>query len=105
MSTPPPLPKLLHIGSRVQGSGSRVQGVCFVCCYGIIYSFSLLLRYYLLFSWCACSPPPTHTQVRIIVERLARRVGFDEVAAVMPADHAKLLTHIRKERSRRDRRR
>lgn len=44
-------------------------------------------------------------KVRMIVERLARRFGFDDVAAVMPDQHAKLLTHIRKEKSRQRRQR
>jgi ribosomal RNA-processing protein 12 len=37
--------------------------------------------------------------VRLIVEKLARRCGFDAVEAAMPEGDAKLLTHIRKERA------
>jgi len=44
-------------------------------------------------------------QVRVIVERLARRCGYDAVAAAIPEAHRKLLTHIRKERVRKDGRR
>ncbi|PNH02025.1 Ribosomal RNA-processing protein 12 [Tetrabaena socialis] len=43
-------------------------------------------------------------QVRVIVERLARRCGFDEVAAVMPASDTRLLAHIRKEHVKKARR-
>jgi len=39
------------------------------------------------------------------VERLARRCGYDAVAAAIPEAHRKLLTHIRKERVRKDGRR
>ncbi|CAG9462050.1 unnamed protein product [Pedinophyceae sp. YPF-701] len=42
-------------------------------------------------------------KVRTIVERLARRCGFDEVAQAMPESDRKLLTHIRKERDRKER--
>ena len=44
-------------------------------------------------------------QVRLIVEKLAKRCGFDEVEAAMPEGDTKLLTHIRKERARKDARR
>jgi ribosomal RNA-processing protein 12 len=37
--------------------------------------------------------------VRLIVEKLARRCGFDAVEAAMPESDTKLLTHIRKERA------
>ncbi len=36
-------------------------------------------------------------QVRVIVERLARRCGYDAVAAAMPAGDRRLLSHIQKE--------
>ena len=39
-------------------------------------------------------------QVRVVVERLARRLGYDEVASAIPEEHRKLLTHIRKQKSR-----
>ena len=39
------------------------------------------------------------------MEKLAKRCGFEAVAAHMPEAHAKLLTHIRKEHSRKERRR
>jgi hypothetical protein len=32
-----------------------------------------------------------------VVERLARRCGFEPLAAVMPASDSKLLAHIRKQ--------
>ena len=43
--------------------------------------------------WTVC------LKVRLIVEKLARRCGFDVVEAAMPEGDAKLLTHIRKERA------
>jgi hypothetical protein len=36
------------------------------------------------------------------VEKLARKCGFDAVQAAMPAGDSKLLTHIRKERTRKE---
>ncbi len=39
-------------------------------------------------------------QVRVVVERLARRLGYDAVADNIPEEHRKLLTHIRKEKTR-----
>ncbi len=42
-------------------------------------------------------------KVRVIVERLARRIGFEAVAASMPASDAKLLAHIRKQGARKAR--
>lgn len=46
-----------------------------------------------------------HAQVRVIVERLARRCGYESVAAHMPPSEAKLLAHIRKAAARKERRR
>ena len=43
--------------------------------------------------WCG-------EQVRVVVERLARRLGYDAVASNIPEEHRKLLTHIRKEKTR-----
>ena len=42
-------------------------------------------------------------QVRVIVERLARRCGYDAVAAAMPAGDRRLLSHIQKEMLRKKR--
>ena len=39
----------------------------------------------------------------MIVERLARRCGYDAVAAAMPAGDVRLLGHIRKEALRKQR--
>ncbi|MEW5303886.1 MAG: hypothetical protein WDW36_006538 [Sanguina aurantia] len=44
-------------------------------------------------------------KVRVIVERLARRCGYESVAAHMPPSEAKLLAHIRKAAARKERRR
>ena len=41
----------------------------------------------------------------MIVERLARRCGYDAVAAVIPESDRKLLVHIRKERTKKEGRR
>lgn len=43
--------------------------------------------------------PMVVAQVRVVVERLARRLGYDEVAAAIPDEHRKLLTHIRKQKT------
>ena len=43
-------------------------------------------------------------QVRIIVERLAKKCGFAEVDKHIPEAHKKLLTHIRKQTNRKERR-
>ncbi len=39
----------------------------------------------------------------MVVERLARRCGFDAVSKLIPEQHRRLVTHIRKERVRKDR--
>ena len=41
--------------------------------------------------------------MRRLVERLAKRCGYDAVAAVLPEEHSKLLIHIRKAHSRKER--
>ena len=38
--------------------------------------------------------------MRVVVERLARRLGYDIMAANIPEEHRKLLTHIRQEKTR-----
>jgi hypothetical protein len=43
-------------------------------------------------------------QIRVIVERLVRRCGYEAVAAACPPGDAKLLSHIRKQTSRKERR-
>lgn len=42
-------------------------------------------------------------QVRVIVERLARRCGYDAVAGAMPQGDRRLLSHIQKEMLRKKR--
>ncbi|GLI63541.1 hypothetical protein VaNZ11_006530 [Volvox africanus] len=54
--------------------------------------------------WAEDSKNKFKLKVRVIVERLARRCGFDAVAAAMPAADSKLLAHIRKEVAKRQRR-
>lgn len=44
-------------------------------------------------------------QVRTIVEALAKRCGYDAVAAGIPESDAKLLVHIRKQKERKARQR
>ena len=54
----------------------------------------------------ACGPLTNshdNPQVRVIVERLARRCGYDAVAAAMPEGDRKLLLHIQKEQLRKKR--
>ena len=50
-------------------------------------------------SGTAQQQPMVVAQVRVVVERLARRLGYDEVAAAIPEEHRKLLTHIRKQKT------
>lgn len=52
---------------------------------------------------CMTMPLPPCLQVRVIVERLAKRCGFDSVAQHIPAAHSRLLTHIRKAHNRKQR--
>jgi ribosomal RNA-processing protein 12 len=40
----------------------------------------------------------------VIVERLVRRCGYEAVAAACPPGDAKLLSHVRKQTSRKERR-
>lgn len=47
---------------------------------------------------------PTTVQIRVIVERLVRRCGYEAVAAACPPGDAKLMSHIRKQASRKERR-
>ena len=39
----------------------------------------------------------------MVVERLARRCGFGAVSQLIPEQHRRLVTHIRRERVRKDR--
>ncbi|PRW60392.1 ARM repeat superfamily [Chlorella sorokiniana] len=55
--------------------------------------------------WAEDSKNKFRAKVRWIVEKLAKRCGFDAVARHMPEAHAKLLSHIRKENNRKERRR
>jgi ribosomal RNA-processing protein 12 len=41
----------------------------------------------------------------VIIERLVRRCGVEPVAAACPQDDYRLMTHIRKQQSRKERRR
>ncbi|KAL3148459.1 hypothetical protein ABBQ38_013906 [Trebouxia sp. C0009 RCD-2024] len=50
--------------------------------------------------WSADTKNQFKLKVRVVVERLARRLGYDAVAANIPEEHRKLITHIRKEKSR-----
>ncbi|GIL82209.1 hypothetical protein Vretifemale_11129 [Volvox reticuliferus] len=54
--------------------------------------------------WAGDSKNKFKLKVRVIVERLARRCGFDAVSAAMPPSDSKLLTNIRKEAAKRQRR-
>ncbi|KAJ9506030.1 hypothetical protein QJQ45_002495 [Haematococcus lacustris] len=55
--------------------------------------------------WAADSKNKFKLKVRVIVERLARRCGFQAVAEHIPASDTRLLTHIRKEASKKQRNR
>ncbi|KAK9818389.1 hypothetical protein WJX72_011834 [[Myrmecia] bisecta] len=52
--------------------------------------------------WSADSKNKFRLKVRVVVERLARRCGYDAVADKIPEGDRKLLTHIRRERLRKE---
>jgi ribosomal RNA-processing protein 12 len=53
--------------------------------------------------WAEDSKNKFRLKVRVIMERLARRCGFEALEASVPESHRPLLTHIRKEAARRER--
>jgi ribosomal RNA-processing protein 12 len=57
-----------------------------------------------LLLWCEDSKNKFKLKVRAVVERLAKRCGFEAMAAAMPPSDTRLLAHIRKEASRKQRR-
>ncbi|GFR52360.1 hypothetical protein Agub_g14918 [Astrephomene gubernaculifera] len=54
--------------------------------------------------WSQDSKNKFKLKVRVIVERLARRCGFEALASVMPPSESRLLAHIRKEAAKKQRR-
>ncbi|KAG0554229.1 hypothetical protein KC19_12G074700 [Ceratodon purpureus] len=56
-----------------------------------------------LILWSDDSKNHFKAKVRVIIERLVRRCGMDAVARVMPLEHMKLLTNIRKTKERNQR--
>ena len=58
-----------------------------------------------LFSWSDDPKNRFRLKVRVVMERLVRRLGYEAVAEAVPPEHAKLLTHIRREEAKRERRR
>jgi ribosomal RNA-processing protein 12 len=57
-----------------------------------------------LLLWCEDSKNKFKLKVRSIVERLAKRCGFEAMAQAMPPSDSRLLAHIRKESNRKQRR-
>lgn len=55
--------------------------------------------------WAEDSKNKFKLKVRLILERLVRRCGVEAVAAVTPAQDARLLVHIRKQAAAKERRR
>lgn len=55
--------------------------------------------------WAEDSKNKFRLKVRVILERLARRCGFEALERNMPEAHKRLLVHIRKASNRKDRRR
>lgn len=53
--------------------------------------------------WAEDSKNKFRSKVRMILERLARRCGFDALEAAIPESHRALFTHIRKQNNRRER--
>merc|ERR1719515_694204 len=58
-----------------------------------------------LLLWSEDSKNRFRMKVRVIVERLARKLGLEKVAQHIPEAHTKLITHIRKTNNRTERRR
>lgn len=58
-----------------------------------------------LLLWSDDSKNRFRLKTRAIVERLSRRCGADAVAAACPASDTRLVAHIRKQQSRKERRR
>lgn len=55
--------------------------------------------------WAEDSKNKFRLKVRIILERLARRCGFEALEPHFPESHRALLTHIRKQTTRKERKR
>ena len=53
--------------------------------------------------WAEDSKNKFRLKVRVILERLAKKVGFEALERHIPESHKSLLTHIRKETKRKDR--
>lgn len=53
--------------------------------------------------WAEDSKNKFRLKVRVILERLAKKVGFEALERHIPESHRSLLTHIRKEMKRKDR--
>lgn len=58
-----------------------------------------------LFAWCDDSKNQFKMKVRVLVERMVRKCGYDAVQQAIPENHARLLVHIRKEKARDERKR
>ena len=58
-----------------------------------------------LMRWAKDSKNRFRQRIRIVLERLIKRVGYDVVAAHVPEDDTKLMNHIAKMKTRRDRKR
>jgi ribosomal RNA-processing protein 12 len=55
--------------------------------------------------WAEDSKNKFRLKVRVVMERLARRCGFEVLEKAVPEAHRALLTHIRKQHNRKERRR
>lgn len=56
-----------------------------------------------LLIWAEDSKNKFRLKIRVILERLAKKVGFEPLEQNIPAAHKSLLTHIRKQMNRKDR--
>ena len=56
-----------------------------------------------LMRWAKDSKNRFRTRIRVVLERLIKRVGFEVVAKHVPEDDTKLMNHIAKMKTRRDR--
>lgn len=56
-----------------------------------------------ILTWAEDSKNKFRLKVRVVLERLAKKVGFEALERHIPESHRSLLTHIRKEMKRKDR--
>ena len=88
---------------RAKVRGEWEEGRSWPACSSFLRQFCLVAQFGLGFR--VAQPPSTYPalQVRVIVERLARKCGFEEVERHIPEAHRRLFSHIRKQANRQER--